>query len=48
MWRSEKKIYRSIGELQADLDVWITDYNRHRSHQGRWCFGKIFFDADLP
>jgi transposase InsO family protein len=35
-----KKIYRSIGELQADLDVWITDYNRHRSHQGRWCFGK--------
>jgi len=35
-----KKIYRSIGELQADLDLWITDYNRHRSHQGRWCFGK--------
>jgi len=36
----QKKSYRSIGELQADLDLWITDYNRHRSHQGRWCFGK--------
>jgi transposase InsO family protein len=35
-----KKVYRSIDELQADLDLWITDYNRHRSHQGRWCFGK--------
>jgi hypothetical protein len=35
-----KKIYRSIDELQADLDAWIAEYNRQRSHQGRWCFGK--------
>jgi len=38
-----KKIYRSIDELQADLDAW--------PHQGRWCFGKTpmqtFLDA-LP
>ena len=44
-----KKIYRSIDELQADLDRWITEYNQHRSHQGRWCFGKTpmqtFLDA---
>jgi transposase InsO family protein len=35
-----KKIYRSIDELQADLDAWMADYNERRPHQGRWCFGK--------
>jgi transposase InsO family protein len=35
-----KKIYRSIDELQRDLDRWIADYNERRPHQGRWCFGK--------
>ena len=44
-----KKIYRRVDELQADLDAWIADYNQHRSHQGRWCFGKTpmqtFLDA---
>jgi hypothetical protein len=46
-----KKIYRTIDELQTDLDAWITEYNDHRPHQGRWCFGKTpmqtFLDA-LP
>ena len=45
-----KKVYRSIGELQADLDAWIRTYNEERSHQGRWCFGKTpmqtFLDAE--
>jgi hypothetical protein len=44
-----KKVYRSIDELQADLDVWIREYNEERPHQGRWCFGKTpmqtFHDA---
>ena len=44
-----KKIYRSIDELQADLDKWVTSYNEQRPHQGRWCFGKTpmqtFVDA---
>ena len=44
-----KKVYRSIGELQADLDAWIRTYNEERQHQGRWCFGKTpmqtFLDA---
>ena len=44
-----KKVYRSIGELQTDLDGWITAYNECRPHQGRWCFGKTpmqtFLDA---
>ena len=46
-----KKVYRSIDELQTDLDSWITEYNEARPHQGRWCFGKTpmqtFLDA-LP
>lgn len=44
-----RKIYRSIAELQEDLDAWLTDYNEQRPHQGRWCFGKTpmqtFLDA---
>jgi hypothetical protein len=43
------KVYRSIDELQADLDMWIREYNETRPHQGRWCFGKTpmqtFLDA---
>jgi transposase InsO family protein len=35
-----KKVYRSIEELQADLDEWVRQYNEQRTHQGRWCFGK--------
>ena len=44
-----RKIYRSIAELQEDLDAWVVDYNQQRPHQGRWCFGKTpmqtFLDA---
>src|SRR3954468_13408855 len=44
-----KRIYRSIAELQSDLDTWIRSYNEERPHQGRWCFGKTpmqtFLDA---
>ena len=35
-----KKIYRSIEELQSDLDQWLKGYNEQRPHQGRWCYGK--------
>jgi hypothetical protein len=42
-------VYRSIDELQADLDLWIREYNEQRPHQGRWRFGKTpmqtFLDA---
>src|SRR5215831_5100237 len=44
-----KKIYRTIDELQTDLDAWLVEYNYRRPHQGRWCFGKTpmqtFLDA---
>ena len=35
-----KKIYKSIEELQADLDLWIQYYNEERPHSGRYCYGK--------
>lgn len=35
-----KKIYRSIEELQADVDLWLKEYNEERTHTGKYCFGK--------
>jgi len=35
-----KKLYRTLDELQADLDDWIQEYNRERAHSGKYCFGK--------
>ena len=35
-----RKIYRSIEELQHDLDDWLHDYNYERTHQGKMCCGR--------
>ena len=35
-----KKIYRSIEELQHDLDEWLWNYNNERTHQGKMCCGR--------
>ena len=35
-----KKVYRSLEELQADLDEWIFRYNQERTHSGKYCFGR--------
>ncbi|WP_321401718.1 IS481 family transposase [Maridesulfovibrio sp.] len=35
-----RKIYTSLEELQADLDIWIDEYNTQRSHQGKMCCGR--------
>ena len=44
-----KTVYQTIHALQADLDVWLAEYNSARNHQGRHCFGKTpmqtFLDA---
>jgi len=44
-----KKLYRGLDELQADLDDWMREYNRERSHSGKYCYGKTpmqtFLDA---
>jgi hypothetical protein len=28
-----QKVYRSIDDLQADLDLWVREYNEARSHR---------------
>ena len=35
-----KKLYRSVEELQTDLDHWLVKYNEQRPHSGRYCYGK--------
>lgn len=35
-----KKIYKSIEELQTDLDLWLNEYNNNRPHTGKYCYGK--------
>jgi len=35
-----RKIYRTIEELQADLDAWLAYYNNERTHQGKMCCGR--------
>ena len=35
-----RKLYRTITELQTDLDARMREYCTFRTHQGRWCFGK--------
>jgi len=34
------RIYESIGQLQADLDIWLDSYNNECTHQGKRCDGK--------
>ncbi|NMB70034.1 IS481 family transposase [candidate division WWE3 bacterium] len=35
-----RKLYTSIEQLQQDLDSWLEQYNYHRTHSGKYCFGK--------
>lgn len=35
-----KKLYTTLEELQADLDVWLHWFNTERTHSGRYCYGK--------
>ncbi|QYO63743.1 IS481 family transposase [Leptolyngbya sp. 7M] len=35
-----KKLYTTLDELQTDLDEWIEQYNRERTHTGKYCFGR--------
>ena len=42
-----KKIYVSMEELQQDLDAWVEQYNKHRTHSGKHCFGKTPYQTFL-
>lgn len=35
-----KKVYSSLEQLQADLDEWLEEYNRERTHSGKYCYGR--------
>lgn len=35
-----KKVYKTIDELQKDLDDWVNWYNEERTHSGKFCYGK--------
>jgi len=35
-----RKVYRSIEEIQLDLDEWVMQYNHERTHSGKYCYGK--------
>lgn len=35
-----KKVYRSVEELQADVNEWLKNYNELRPHSGPRCYGK--------
>lgn len=35
-----RKVFRSLEELQTDLDNWLDYYNNERTHQGKKCCGR--------
>ena len=42
-----KKLYKSLEELQKDLDEWMNYYNNERTHQGKVCCGRTPLDTLL-
>lgn len=40
-----KKVYATIEELQADLNIWLDYYNTERTHQGKMCCGRTPFET---
>lgn len=40
-----KKIYKTIEELQTDLDSWLEYYNERRTHQGKMCNGRTPYET---
>lgn len=42
-----KKLYRTLDELQNDLDEWLIEYNEQRTHQGKMCCGRTPMETFL-
>ena len=42
-----KKLYESLEQLQKDADQWIEQYNRERTHSGKYCYGKTPMETFL-
>ncbi|MCK9228984.1 MAG: hypothetical protein M0P30_14550 [Syntrophorhabdaceae bacterium] len=46
-----KRLYRTLDEIQADLDTFMSWYNNERTNQGCYCRGRTpmqTFTDDLP
>lgn len=46
-----KKVYKTLEELQQDLDLWLSYYNEQRTHSGKHCNGRTpmqTWQEDLP
>ena len=46
-----KKLYRTLDEIQADLNTSMSWYNNERTNQGRYCQGRTpmqTFTDDMP
>lgn len=46
-----KKMYKTLDQLQEDLDNWVRWYNYERTHSGKYCYGKTpmqTFRESLP
>ena len=42
-----KKLYRTLDEIQVDLDAFMDYYNNERTNQGRYCQGRTPFQTFL-
>lgn len=42
-----KKLYRTLEELQTDVDEWLRKYNHERPHSGKYCYGKTPYQTLL-
>lgn len=42
-----KKLYKTVEELQTDLDAWMNFYNTERTHQGKKCCGRTPMETFL-
>lgn len=40
-----KKLYRTLAEIQEDLDIFLEKYNSHRTNQGKYCKGRTPLDT---
>ena len=46
-----KRVFRSLEDLQTDLDIWLMSYNSVRPHSGRYCYAETTwetFQANKP
>ena len=43
-----RKVYRSVDEVQLDLEAWLVHYNNERTHSGKYCYGNTEIKFGFP